>query len=384
MKNKIIISIIIALFLNNVDVAYANIINTSYENGKQIYYVDSEESNLLCINSIRSNMEVKAEIIYSGELAPLDKTTKHLRKYYYNMIYASNHSYQDNIFIRSYSAASNVSCVIKSIKYNKDNSITVNYNFYYLDTLDQSNYVINQINDAVKNNISDLKTEYEKVCWAYKWVSDNVNYDFTLVNSSAYSGITDKGTVCRGYALLFNIVAEKLGLNCRYVEGSINQSIDNNHAWNIIEINEKWYCVDTTWGDNVNYNKYFLKSKDTFALAEYQYHSSKIYDSYINAGEIFADTDYIDDGISKLYGVLPSVYNIKMDILKRNTITVNETYNFMISNPDNVIINFVSNNPDIATVNENGVITGINNGTTVITAYNTALNIEQSCEITIE
>jgi len=371
----------VLLITDSVKIVQAAIKQDISNDGISTYYVSNEKNNLLCLNYIKSNMKGSVEVIYSGKLAPLNKTNKYLRKYYYSKFFNSIDLYQDDIFIRSYNVASIISCVIKSIEYNKNKTITVKYKFNYLDTLDQSDYVINQINLDIKNNISNLKTDYEKALWAYQWVIDNTCYDFTYSNSSVYSGINKTGTVCRGYALLYNIITEKLGLNCRYVEGSIQQSLDNNHAWNIVEINGKWYCVDATWGDNVNYNKYFLKSMNTFSLAEYEYHTSDIYSNYIDAGEIFADTDNVDGSASNICGVLPSVYNIKMDILKINSISVNETYSYMLANTECIPIDFKSEDLNVATVDENGIIIGINKGTTIITAFNTDLNIEQSCKI---
>lgn len=385
MKNKIFISILtIALLLTSIDISYASVISSSDISKHLIYYVNSEESNLLCINLAKSNMSTNLEVIYSDEMAPLNKKNKYLRKYYYSKLFASNYMYQDNILIRSYNVASNISYVIKSIQYNKNKTITVNYKLNYLDSETQSAYVIEKINNDIKNNLSNLKTDYQKVKWAYQWVIDNTKYDFTIRNSSAYSGLTDKGTVCRGYALLYNIVLEKLGLNCRYVEGSINQSVDNNHAWNIIELDGKWYCSDTTWGDNVDFDKYFLKTKDIFATQEYEYHTSLLYDNYIDAGEIFSDTDYVENENSEIYGVLPSVYNIELDVLKINALNINESYNYMINNPDSIKINFISSKPTVAEVNTKGLIYGLTKGTTTITAYNKDLNFEQKIIITVE
>ncbi|MDD3172852.1 MAG: Ig-like domain-containing protein [Herbinix sp.] len=81
---------------------------------------------------------------------------------------------------------------------------------------------------------------------------------------------------------------------------------------------------------------------------------------------------------------MPSVYNIKMDVLKTNILRIGETYDFMVSNPDDILISFKSNDQTIARVDENGVISGVDLGTTNITAYNANLDIEQSCRIVVK
>jgi len=60
--------------------------------------------------------------------------------------------------------------------------------------------------------------------------------------------------------------------------------------------------------------------------------------------------------------VMPSVYNVRMDILKTNILNISENYRFMIANVDNVLINFKSSNPKIANVTVDGVVTGVSTG----------------------
>jgi uncharacterized protein YjdB len=104
--------------------------------------------------------------------------------------------------------------------------------------------------------------------------------------------------------------------------------------------------------------------------------------NYLNAGEIFATTDYIESNYSSTY-LTPSVYNVEMDVLKLNTLSIGEGYTFMINNDNNIPIDFKSDNPDVAKVNKNGVITGVGEGTTTVTAYNDNLKFSQSCVITV-
>jgi hypothetical protein len=195
--------------------------------------------------------------------------------------------------------------------------------------------------------------------------------------------LTDKGTVCIGYATLYNTIVSKLGLNCRFVEGLVRNNKYESHAWNVVELDGKWYCVDTTWGDSGSADKYFLKSMNTFKSKEYGVHESNVYNSLIEAGEIFADTDY--NGIDSLenHSLLPSVYNIKMDVLRINTLKIGETYKFMIVNPDNITMSFTSSNSDVISIDEKGVVTGVDVGVVTIVAYNDELDIKQTCEITV-
>jgi hypothetical protein len=154
---------------------------------------------------------------------------------------------------------------------------------------------------------------------------------------------------------------------------------------NIIKLDDKWYVVDTTFGDGTVPNKYFLKSIYTMNTEEYGNHISDLYYSYIKSGEIFADSDFVvTDNNCEITPISPSVYGVKTDVLNTNIIKVGEVYKFVINNPDNVDLSFKSSNPDIIAYTNSGTIIGRISGTTTFTVYNEELNISQSCTITVK
>jgi transglutaminase/protease-like cytokinesis protein 3 len=346
------------------------------------YYVSTEKEYALAINLIKFNMETDVKIIYSKDMIPKSKNS--IRSHYIDMIIFSSDLYQNSLLSYANDIGVYDRFYIKSLKYNKErDTVTANYTFSYFETTDQSQNIEDQINEAIKDNISRLDTDYAKAKWAYEWVIDNVTYDFTIKNKSIYGGFNGKGMLCSGYTTLYTAIATRLGLDCRYIEGSVNNANYPNHAWNIIKINGIWYCVDTTWGDYHGKDNYFLKSKETLALLDYGFHTSKAYNNYIDNGELFPDTDYVDNQDSEIHYILPSVYNIEMSLFKNNILNINESYLFMINNPYNISIYFISSNEEVATINNDGVVIGKNRGTALITAYNYDLGFEQVCEITV-
>jgi len=362
----------------------ASIINeeTSSE-GIKTYYVSTEEEKLIVLNLIKAKTYTTVNIVYSGDVVPISK--KDLKFYYMVDTLNNNYLFQDYVLSFSYSTNLSKGFSINNLKYNKkDNTIFVTYKFSYYDNLEQSEYTNDVINKAIRNNISNLQTDYQKAHWAYKWVIDNIHYDNTLTNFSPYGGLTEKGTVCSGYAALYSIIANKLGLDCKYIEGSVYSSKGNNHAWNIIKLDGKWYCIDTTWGDKVGEDEYFLKSIYTLALDEYGNHESNVYDKYISSGEKFAEDDYTKICDTAISPISPSVYNVEIDVLKINILDVGEVYNFLIDNPENVKLEFKSTDSNVADIDLNGNITGYEKGTTIITVFNEDLNISQSCKIIIK
>lgn len=379
MKKKIIISLlsIISLFYIPSQNAFASIINkTNSYDGIDTYYVSSDKENQLVFNIVLAKHEDEFNIIYSGDMAKVNPLT------YLNYAVGYNDMYQDNVYGVDYGIGSYYS-YSSGYETLRNNTILAKYNVVYVQNSDKINYIYDKVNSDIKKDMSKLITDYDKAFWAYKWVIDNVHYDKTITNFSAYDGLQSTGTVCSGYASLYCAILNELGVKCSFVGGTVGIDKISNHAWNIVKLNGKWYCVDPTGGDN-NFEKFLLKSKETFSTVECASHNSIVYDNYEKAGEIFADTDYDNTVQSEIHPVLPSVYNIKMDILKVNILSKGEHYNFMINNPDNIPVYFKSSDKNIISINNAGVVKGKKVGTATITAYNTDLNFEQNCKITVK
>ena len=80
---------------------------------------------------------------------------------------------------------------------------------------------------------------------------------------TAYGLLINKVAVCDGYAKAMNLILNKSGVKTYYVTGYAGNEL---HAWNLVQINKKYYYMDTTWDDpvpdykgHISY-KYFLVS----------------------------------------------------------------------------------------------------------------------------
>jgi Uncharacterized protein involved in cytokinesis, contains TGc (transglutaminase/protease-like) domain len=350
------------------------------DQGVKTYYVSSEQDNRILLNLLISRMDSEADVIYSGEMLPTSDIDPQV--YYMKDLQELNYTYQSCVIPFSYKIAMLSSYSIDPSNC-KDGTVLVKYKFTYFETADEAKTISDRMNKDIADNAKLFTNDYQKAYWAYHWVLDNVCYSHDFENISAYSGLTEEGTVCGGYSALYCALATKLGLECRCINGSAGTSSIDDHTWNLVKLDGKWYCVDTTWGDYYAPEMYFLKSKETLANKSYGNHKSKAYDNYIAAGEIFSNTDYIRSDNSEGSYLLPSAYNIQMDALKNNTLKVKETYHFMLNNENSVPIYFKSDNEVVAKVDKKGVITAKYNGQAMITAYNDDLSIKQECVITV-
>lgn len=91
-----------------------------------------------------------------------------------------------------------------------------------------------------------LGTDYEKEKYIHDALLTRVEYNTTAeLNQSAYSAMVNGQSVCAGYARAFQYLMQRLGIPCYYCTGYSGE----NHAWNIVRLQEDYYNVDSTWDD---------------------------------------------------------------------------------------------------------------------------------------
>ena len=115
----------------------------------------------------------------------------------------------------------------------------------------------NEINTLALTLINEFKgTTYDKVKQAHNYLIDNAKYDESdlLVHShNIYGILINKIAVCDGYAKAYKFLLDCMGIHCVQVCGTGTNSvgITENHTWNYVMINDKWYAVDATWDDPI-------------------------------------------------------------------------------------------------------------------------------------
>jgi len=123
-----------------------------------------------------------------------------------------------------------------------------------------------------------------KVRAIFRWITDNIEYDYKFYNKTSYKGkepkpfecfgdsmtcetkkqvwensyinkaLDNKKAVCQGYSMLFARMCKIAGVEAEVVPGYIRTQYyevgnmgDLDHAWNSVLINGSWYLVDVTW-----------------------------------------------------------------------------------------------------------------------------------------
>ena len=139
---------------------------------------------------------------------------------------------------------------------------------------------ISQI-EAVRDSVLQRLTgnTYQDLLIIHDYLVDNITYDQTYNATGSYSiygALVTGSCVCEGYAEAFKYLANSAGIPCEIMQGTAQNSAGETerHAWNCVEINNRWYYVDATWDDpiivgngrltdDIKY-RYFLKGKNDF------------------------------------------------------------------------------------------------------------------------
>ncbi len=87
---------------------------------------------------------------------------------------------------------------------------------------------------------------------------------------TAYGALVRGESVCEGYARAFKAVLDRLAIPCILVQGAYRASTDSYelHMWNYVQLNGKWYAVDSTMDDPIS-KKQNIGGLDGYENTEY-------------------------------------------------------------------------------------------------------------------
>ena len=121
----------------------------------------------------------------------------------------------------------------------------------YRETLQQTAYVNKQVKAILQKIITPGMDNHQKIKVIHDWVVLNLKYDNTYSKYTAYEGLQSGSAVCQGYSLLTYKLLLGAGLPNKIVEGTARPEggVSQSHAWNLVQLDGRWYHLDTTWDD---------------------------------------------------------------------------------------------------------------------------------------
>ena len=229
----------------------------------------SEETAAQLVRETMVNREAEIEIIYPIERAHLneDEIMALVRRIYDKAI---EHTGEGNEGDYLYFHESEFRYGYGYRDDGVSSSVNVNLTFgfsYYTDAVQEAKLTA-EINTVLSELKLAGKSDYEKVRAIFDYICKNVEYDYANLNNeayqlkySAYAALCNGTSVCQGYANLFYRLANEAGLDARIVSGT---SKGQNHAWNIVKVDGKYYNIDATWDAVTKDYSYFLKGSANF------------------------------------------------------------------------------------------------------------------------
>lgn len=162
-------------------------------------------------------------------------------------------------------------------------NITITLTPQYLTSVEQDQYVDNEVDRILKEILTPNMNNLEKEAAIHDYVVSNTSYEnLDDIGHTAYSALFNKKAVCQGYAILTNKLLNKAGITSRLVVGYINDDPAQTHMWNAVSIDSNWYMLDTVFDDptpdhpGVQSTKYFnvtnealLKMGHTWVESDY-------------------------------------------------------------------------------------------------------------------
>ena len=120
---------------------------------------------------------------------------------------------------------------------------------------------LDELIEYFKKKSTDL-SQVERAWLVFKWITNNIEYDFEGVNADTYDASEEatfnRGkSICSGYAGLYKKIGENLELTIERIGGfskgfnfNLCETLEDSekHEWNAVNIDEEWYFIEPTWG----------------------------------------------------------------------------------------------------------------------------------------
>lgn len=128
-----------------------------------------------------------------------------------------------------------------------DSTITIKIK--YLESAQQLKEVNKKVKKILKKLDLEGKSEAQKVKLIHDYIINNTKYISSENSHTAYGALQGKA-VCQGYSQLAYKMLTDANIKCHFISGKANNGKKTeDHAWNLVQVKNKWYYLDVTWDD---------------------------------------------------------------------------------------------------------------------------------------
>ena len=207
-----------------------------------------------------------------------------LGEYYQSAIEAYSYDNPDVFYIEFGNLYLNIETTTRGSKKTYKVVINAGNNTNYLtkefSSEERVKTAINEIENVRAYFIQNKRDNtYDNIKLVHDYLVESIEYDQTVSQTNIYDiygALVKKESVCEGYAKSFKYLMDSVEIPSVIVagEGTNSEGSTENHAWNYVELDGKWYAIDCTWDDpiiigggklsNSAKYKYFLKGESEF------------------------------------------------------------------------------------------------------------------------
>lgn len=174
------------------------------------------------------------------------------------------------------------------------------------DTEEKANILYQKLKEILSTQIHDGMSDYEKELALHDYLVTHCRYSEETMQAPgsdiyrAYGALVNGDAVCNGYAEALQLLFLCCGMRSEFVVGTAD-GID--HAWNLVELDGKWYHLDATWddpkpdqGDNTlhayfNLPDNIMKKSHVWKEEDYPNAQSMDYNYYVKTNNYFKSFD---------------------------------------------------------------------------------------------
>lgn len=133
----------------------------------------------------------------------------------------------------------------------------INLFLYYTNSVDEENSRFKELEETAVKVIQEAqKTDslYDFVMYLHDWIVDKAEYNNSNSQKRLLAGtddiILDGKGLCTAYARAFMYLCHKADIDCVMVSGRGDNGMGvEEHSWNLVKLDGKWYAMDVTWDD---------------------------------------------------------------------------------------------------------------------------------------
>ncbi len=147
-------------------------------------------------------------------------------------------------------------------------------------------------------------TDFQKILFIHDYLVVNIEYDFDYLFGGAVEAIWKGYAVCDGYSKAFKYLMWRLDIPCEFIS-----SQDEDHAWNAVQMDGKYYYLDVTW-DDADWGDFWpdFAEHENFLLTTKEMYGVHHTDDWVltdgrNAKEVITADTKLESGLSFIQSV---------------------------------------------------------------------------------